>query len=468
MERSEAKRGMPDVSAIDLGRSARRLRVDTLVRLRWLAVSGQLTALLVVHFGFGFALPLGCCLAVTLASGVVNLVLRLRFGVSHRFEDEPAMLLLAYDVLQLSVLLFLTGGLQNPFSMLFLAPVMISAASLSPSWTLMLGILTGLAATVLVFAHLALPWRPGQELELPFLYTAGVWVAIISGTSFTGVYASRVAEEARQLSDALAATELVLAREQHLTQLDGIAAATAHELGTPLATITLVVKELIQFTRKADFDLQVQQVVDDLALLDQEVRRCRTILGKLASLGDEKAGPMDEMTLPHLIEDVVEPQRHFGVEVLVKSRGDYPEPVCLRNPGMLYGLGNLVENAVDFARQQVTIDMMWTRDRVVVSIVDDGPGFSSDVLTRLGEPYVTTRGPGRRSKSEEGSGLGLGLFIAKTLLERSGASLAMRNAHGPATGATVTIVWSRMAFERGRETRKMPRPTLSAGLVRLP
>jgi two-component system sensor histidine kinase RegB len=453
---------MPDLSIIDLGRPARRLRVDTLVRLRWLAVTGQLIALLVVHYGLRFPLPLGWCFLAIAASGVLNICLRLRFGVSHRFEDEPAVVLLAYDVMQLSILLFLTGGLENPFSMLFLAPVMISAASLSAFWTLLLGVLTGTAATILVFKHLPLPWIPGQALELPFLYSAGVWVAIVSGTAFTGVYASRVAEEARQLSDALAATELVLAREQHLTQLDGIAAAVGHELGTPLATITLVVKELMQFAKNPDFTLASQQVEDDLALLDQQVRRCRTILSKLASLDDEKAGPMEEMTLPHVIEEVADPQRNFGVALTVSARGDLPEPVCLRNPGILYGLGNLVENAIDFARGAVRIDMVWTRERVSVSIEDDGPGFSPDILARLGEPYVTTRGPGRRAKSEEGAGLGLGLFIAKTLLERSGATLSMKNAHVPATGAIITITWPRIAFERGSGPRKKNQTHLSS------
>lgn len=459
---------MPDVNGLDLGRSARRLRVETLVRLRWLAVSGQLAALLVVHYSLGFPLPLGSCFIVIAASGMLNIFLRLRFGVSHRFDDKPAMLLLAYDVLQLSVLLFLTGGLENPFSMLFLAPVMISAASLSPVRTLMLGILTGVAATILVRVHLPLPWFPGQVMQLPFLFTSGIWVAIISGTAFTGVYASRVAEEARQLSDALAATELVLAREQHLSELDGIAAAAAHELGTPLATITLVVKELIQRAKDPAFASQTQQLDDDLALLDQEVRRCRTILSKLSSLDDEKAGPLQVMTLPHLIEDVIEPLRDFGVEVRVSSRGDHPEPVCVRNPGILYGLGNLVENAIDFARKEVHLDLVWTRDRVSVSIEDDGPGFAPDVLARVGEPYVTTRGLGRRAKSEDGSGLGLGLFIAKTLLERSGAVLAMRNAHGTASGAMVSVAWPRFAFEKGRETRNPDPLSLSAALARLP
>ncbi len=444
---------MHDLTDIDLGRPARRLRVDTLSRLRWLAVAGQAAAVLFTNYGLGFPLPIFWCLLVIALSGVVNIGLRLRFPVSHRLDDTPATLLLGYDLLQLSALLFLTGGLENPFAMLFLAPVMISAASLSALRTLLLGGLTGVAATILVKWHFPLPWHPGEEFKLPFLFSAGIWVAIVLGVAFIGVYASRVAEEARQLSDALAATELVLAREQHLTQLDGLAAAAAHELGTPLATITLVVKEMMQLVKATGPALETAQIGDDLDLLDQEVRRCRTILGKIASLGSEKSGPLEEMSLSHLLEEVVGPQRNFGVAVAVFPHGNGPEPVCRRNPGILYGLGNLVENAIDFAHNSVQVLAQWTPESVLVTIQDDGPGFATDILSRVGEPYVTTRGPGRRAKSEAGSGLGLGLFIAKTLLERSGATVVTNNAALPATGAVVTVSWPRAVFERDRTRR---------------
>ncbi len=443
---------MPQSTYSELSYPARRLRVDTLVRLRWLAVTGQMAALLIVHFGFGFPLPLVPCVVVIASSGLLNVWLRFRFGISHRLADQPAMVQLSYDILQLSVLLYLTGGLENPFAMLFLAPVMISAASLTPSWTFGLVTLTCLAATVLVYVHLPLPWWPEEALHLPFLFTVGVWGAILSGASFIGFYASRIAEEARKLADALAATELVLAREQHLTQLDGIAAAAAHELGTPLATISVVAKDLLTAAATPGSALSPAAIHDDLVLLDQEVRRCRTILGKLASLGND-TGPLTTMTLSHLVADVVEPLRHFGVSVTFASEGSGEEPVAVRNPGMLYGLGNLVENAVDFAVHEVRIALAWSRERVSVCIRDDGRGFSSEVLARLGEPYVTTRGPERRTKSEEGAGLGLGLFIAKTLLERSGATLGMGNAAAPESGAVVTVSWPRSQFEKGLDTR---------------
>ncbi len=445
---------MPDSTPIDLGRPSRRLRVHTLSRLRWLALTGQTLAVLFTRFVLGFPFATGWCFFVIAFSVVVNIGVRWRYPVSHRLDDEPATLLLGYDLLQLAALLFLTGGLENPFSMLLLAPVMISAASMSAARTLFLGGLTIVAATLLVLLHLPLPWHPGEPMRLPFLFSIGTWCAVVLGVGFIGIYESRVAEEASLLSDALAATELVLAREKHLTQLDGLAAAAAHELGTPLATIILVVREMMQLVNRSGPTLDAADILDDIRLLDQESQRCRNILSKLASLGTEAAGPLQDMTISHILEDVAAPQRQSDVPVVVSVRGSDPEPVFARNPGILYGLGNLVENAVDFASKRVLIDAAWTRDTLTVTVSDDGPGFAADILSQLGDPYVTTRGSGRRAKREAGSGLGLGLFIAKTLLERSGAVVATANLPPPETGATVKVTWPRSAFER--ETTRRP------------
>ena len=435
---------MVEIDPTNFARNARRLRLDTLVRLRWLAVTGQSAAVAVAHLGLGFQLPFGWCFLVIAAAACLNLALRIRFPASHRLVESAATCLLAFDILQLAALLYLTGGLQNPFSMLFLAPVLISATALRPERTLGLGLLAVGCATLLVLVPHPLPWAAGQSLELPFLYVTGIWTAILLGTAFTGVYVWRVAEEARQLGAALTATELVLAREQHLSQLDGLAAAAAHELGTPLATIALVAKEL---DRQMPGD---PAVADDLKLLREQVERCRGILAKLTSLGQDQdqSGFLATMSLGHLIEEIVEPQRSLGVPIDVRSQGVGPEPLCRRSPGLMYGLANILENAVDFAEERVTVEAAWNADRVRLDISDDGPGFAPEVLLRVGEPYVTTRGSDKRAEQEGGAGLGLGLFIAKTLIERSGAQLVLANAIEPATGAIVRTIWPRAAFER--------------------
>jgi two-component system sensor histidine kinase RegB len=272
----------------------------------------------------------------------------------------------------------------------------------------------------------------------------GVWLSILLTIGYTGVYTWQVAEEARQLSDALAATELVLAREQHLSQLDGLAAAAAHELGTPLSTITLVVREI---ERTLD---PKSPHADDVKLLREAAQRCREILAKITELPTGE--PFDRMPLSAQIEEAVAPHRNFGVSIGVTFPPNRAaEPVGARNPAIRYGLGNLIENAVDFAHSRVEILAHWTAEEVSITISDDGPGFAPEIMDRIGAPYVTHRRPGPRGLDDDEDavfGLGLGFFIAKTLLERSGGKLSLINQAPPLHGATVTVTWNRADFER--------------------
>jgi len=420
------------------------VRLDTLIRLRWLAVVGQIAAVLVVHFGLEFEVPIWACLAVIAVAALLNVALRVSFHQTQWLEPDRAAWLMAFDIAELASLLYLTGGLENPFSFLLLGPVLISATALPPRMTLLIGTFAMFCATVLVFLHYDLPWDSEDPLELPEIYMVGVWLSILLAIGYIGVYTWQVAEEARQLSDALAATELVLAREQHLSQLDGLAAAAAHELGTPLSTITVVVRE-IERALEAN-----SPYAEDVKLLREQAQRCREILAKITELpaGD----PFDRMPLSALIEESAAPHRNFGVTIGVT----YPpsraaEPVGARNPAIRYGLGNLIENAVDFAHQRVEIFAQWGAEDVSITISDDGPGFAPEILDRIGAPYVTHRRPGPRGpEADEDSvfGLGLGFFIAKTLLERSGAKLSLVNQAPPLHGATVTVTWNRAEFER--------------------
>jgi two-component system sensor histidine kinase RegB len=433
---------MPDRSLQELRHPHRSVRLDTLVRLRWLAVIGQTAAVLVVNEGLDFELPIWACLAVITVSAWLNVALRLRFRSNQRLEPDRAAWLLAFDIAELAVLLFLTGGLQNPFSFLFLGPVLISATALPPRMTLMLGGFAIACATALVFVHYPLPWSSEDPLELPPIYMMGVWFSILLTMGYVSVYAWQVTEESRQLADALAATELVLTREQHLSQLDGLAAAAAHELGTPLSTISLVAKEL---------ELAVDPSsphADDVRLLREQAQRCREIMAKLTAL-PAPGEPFEQMKLSALIEEVVAPHRNFGIAIDVTLPLDRAgEPVGARNPAILYGLGNLLENAVDFARERVQVTAAWTAETIAVTISDDGPGFPPEIIDRIGEPYVTSRRRRRMRAAGEETGLGLGFFIAKTLLERSGASLALENRAFPQRGAVVRVRWGRAEFER--------------------
>src|SRR5690242_5234473 len=349
----------------------------------------------------------------------------------QRLEPAWAAALLAINIVELAALLYFTGGLQNPFSFLFLAPVLISATALPVRLTASLGLLAVACASALFVYHLPLPWDSDEPLVLPPIYLVGVWFSIVLAIGVTSLYSFQVTEESRKLSDALAATELVLAREQHLTQLDGLAAAAAHELGTPLSTIVLISRELERALQDN------AQVSSDIKMLREQAQRCRDILSKITQLSSTGA-PFDQMKLSTLIEETVAPHRDFGVEIKVRiAVAGSKEPIGSRNPAILYGVGNILENAVDFARNVVEVNAWWNNETVEIVVSDDGPGFAPDILKRIGEPYLSRRrgpdetpseraGPGLGAPSER-PGLGLGVFIARTLLERTGAKVSFTN-----------------------------------------
>lgn len=418
----------------------RPIRLETLVRLRWLAVAGQTLALLLVSLAFGFEVPLVPALGLVALSAALNVALLVRFGPAYRPSTGVALGQLAYDSVQLGALLWLTGGLENPFSILLLAPVTVSATSLPQRSTYLLAGLMIAIATGLGFSHMPLPWHRDAPIALEPLYVVGMWVALTLGMGFITAYANRVALEARQLADALAATELVLSRQSALSALDGLAAAAAHELGTPLSTIALAAKE----TRA---ELEPGPVADDLDLILNQVDRCRTILLKLRSLNTSEGDPFSAVPVEDLLAEIARPHRLAGKKVRISVDSQNGQsPMITRNVGLLHGLGNVVENAVQFARTEVAIAARCSDAGLWIEISDDGPGFAHELMARIGDPYLTTR-PRDRADADltEPGGLGLGVFIAKTLLERTGARLHFSN-RSAAGHAVVTIEWPREAL----------------------
>ncbi len=431
--------------------TAALLRLRTLTRLRWLAVVGQTFAVALVHFSLGFPLPLAQCLLLISLSAVLNILLALEWPGNLQLSANSSGILLGYDIAQLAGLLFLTGGMNNPFAFLFLVPVTVSATSLPLYWTLALSGFAFLSATLLTVFHMPLPWDERVPLVIPATYTAGMWAALAAATIFAALYARRIAVEARQMSLALTAAELVLARGQRLNALDGLAAAAAHELGTPLATIALVSKEL-----KREIP-QNSPYTDDIDLLISQAARCREILARLSSRDAPADSIFGQVTLSAMIEDLVAPLRGSDVAVKIDSAPDKPgsgqtEPVFRRNPAITYGLGNLLENALDFAKGEVRVQGRWSTPAVSITVMDDGPGFDPAIISRLGDPFVTTRPgydplPEGEEAAQGHQGMGLGLFIAKTLLERTGASVAIANRKLPEQGAVITVTWPRSRID---------------------
>jgi two-component system sensor histidine kinase RegB len=417
------------------------ISLRTLVFIRWVAIGGQVLTILTVHYGLGFSLPILATLAVVASSVLLNLVLIVHRQWAARLGARDAGLYLAYDLLQLAILLYLTGGLQNPFAILILAPVTVAATILSRRAVITLSTLAIAAITVLALWHLPLPWR-SEPLVFPGELVLGIWIALVLSTLFIGGYTWSVAQGARQLRDAMAATQLALAREQRVSAVGALAAAAAHELGSPLGTIAVVAKEL---ARELPAD---SPHAEDAALLLSQSERCRTILAELAHQPEEDGGsPYTRLTISSLVEAATAPQRQQGVRVIIATTGEpaAQEPLVSRSPEIMHGLNNLIQNAVQFAGREVSITIYWDATTVTVEIDDDGPGFPLQLLGRLGEPYLSTRAGATDH-------MGLGIFIAQSLLERSGARLAFDNL--PDGGAHVAISWNRANLETVDQTRQ--------------
>lgn len=424
-----------------------RLRLVTIVRLRWIAIIGQLATILAVQL-MGFELPLVACLLVVGLSVALNLLLQFRFGNILRLRTRDAFLMLGFDILQLAFMLFLTGGLQNPFALLLVVPVAVSGSTQPLRVTIALAALAMACGTVLLELHWPFPWYRDQLFVFPYLYETGLWTALVSCIAFVAFYTYRTASETRAMSNALAAAELVLAREQRLSALDGLAAAAAHELGTPLSTISVIARELEREMPAGS------PHHDDIRLLRNQAVRCREILTTLTRNSGEQVTILSVQGLGHLLTDVIEAHDIVGKEIAIALQPQkidtalgLGEPQVRRNPAIIYGLSNLVENAIDFARSKVDIVAQWDASEVTLYICDDGPGFAPGILTKLGEPYITTRPQTPLPVHDGHEGMGLGFFIAKTLLERAGAQVTFANRTAPQPGAMIKIVWPRAALE---------------------
>jgi two-component system sensor histidine kinase RegB len=417
-----------------------RISLRTLVPIRWVAIIGQALTILVVHFGLGFSLPLVPALSVVGGSVLLNLLLILLRQVAARLGERDAALCLGYDILQLAILLYLTGGLQNPFSILILAPVTVAATILSRRPVIVLSVLAVSSISVLALWHDPLPWRT-EPLVFPAELVLGLWVALVIATVFIGGYTWSVAQEARRLRDAVTATQLALAREQRVSAVGALAAAAAHELGSPLATIAVVATELVR-------DLPGDSPhAEDAALLLSQSERCRRILAELAQQPEDDGGsPYTRLPISALVEAAGALHQDQGVKLIFATAAQPgpEEPLVRRSPEIMHGLNNLIQNAVQFARREVSVTTYWDANTVTVEVADDGPGFPLYLLGRLGEPYISTR-------AGAADHMGLGIFIAQSLLERSGAQLAFDNL--PDGGAHIAISWNRANLEMVEKIR---------------
>jgi two-component system, sensor histidine kinase RegB len=431
---------MPD-SELEMFQDQQRsnwVRLRTLVILRWFAISGQIVAVLCAILIFDLSFEVGLVSMTIGASILANLFSSFLYPKNKQLSEREAAAMLGFDILQLGVLLYLTGGLNNPFGLLMLAPVTIAATVLHLRSTVVTGALAIIIITGLSQIYLPLYAPDGAPLMLPRLFLFGVWLALVIGVVFLAIYARQVTTEMHTMGEALVATRLALVREQKLTDLGGVVAAAAHELGTPLATIKLASRELMD-------ELRGQAALyDDAALIGDQADRCRDILRSMGQAGKDDLH-LRRAPLEAVLRDAAEPHLNRGkaisFSILADPELDARQPEIMRRPEIIHGIRNLIQNAVDFAKSAVIIEARWSEALISIRIEDDGPGFPPTVMERIGLPFMHGR---RQIVGRPGyEGMGLGLFIAKTLLERSGATLSFANALVGSGGAIVGVSWPR-------------------------
>jgi two-component system sensor histidine kinase RegB len=415
------------------GAPAPRLRLGTLVTMRWLALIGQTIALAVVYFGLDLDLPLIPAMAVVMLSGALNVAISVARPSASWLGERQAAAMLAFDLLQIAVLLGLTGGLGNPFTLFLVVPVAVAAWALGRRYAFAVAGLALVLVSILAFVFLPLPGGAGMLTASPPFFFA-IWAALAVAIGFIAVYGIMTARQAGDMSKAYAAMQLALAREQKAAALGALAAAAAHELGSPLSTIAVVAREL---ERRFDGDKTFRE---DLALLKSESARCQTILSSIAARPAEAEGRREAVPLTAVIEEAARPYAgddvHMEIRALpLEERGEQP-PLVEPSAGLVQGLAMLIQNAVQFAGHGVVLTLDWENATIKLLVEDDGPGFDMASSARLGEPFYTT---GARARGDGEKHMGLGLFIARTLLAASGAYLAFDNRAGG--GAVVEVVW---------------------------
>ena len=418
-----------NISSLGLG-----IRVKTLVNLRWIAVLGQTITCFIVHYFMNFQLPLVEVSLTILALAISNFALYPGYSINNRLNETSTTFVIAADIIQLALMIFFTGGLSNPFVVLFLTHIAITVTSLPIRSTSILIVLTIFLITILGFFNYPLV-NESLDLTIPLIFIIGMWISLFVTILFLTFYAGGLTDDSRKTSAALKIAEDLLVNEKNLSSLDGLAAAAAHHLGTPLGTISLIANEL-----KNESDIS-ESSKKDLIILSEEVEKWKTNLG---SLGEKPSSDDDLITkieLQALLEEICELIKAKGIEFIINFQHNDPKLkkfLLLRRSELLLGLSNIVENAAEFTTSIVELNVSYKHDNIELEILDNGRGFSSSILNRLGDPYVSSRS--NLQKDDKGSGLGLGFFISKTLLERLGIKITAYNRPFPETGAVVSVM----------------------------
>ncbi len=436
------------------------IKPKTLINLRWLAIAGQVVAIAVADFILKFTFYFEACLLIILVSCLVNLTSSVYFRTEKRLSAFKTFLFLTFDLIQISLLLFFSGGISNPFSILIIVPVIVSASSLSIVYLISLGSMTLLSILLLSFKYFPIIDSSENILKSPEIFLVGFSVSLIITVTFLGSYARWIFLDNSNMNRALQATQVALERERKLTALTGVVAALGHELGSPLATIKLASSEIL-----GEIDSE-NPIYQDIQLIFDQSERCKAIISDMGSLGkdDQYVKIIDFFSL---LFEASQPYKKFDKKIAFRFNGvrqghqgisvkEKMIPFVRKEPELIHGIRNIIHNALKFAKSTVDINLITASRKLKLEIIDDGKGFPFDAKKRIGEPFLKKTDfystAAETKESEEG--MGLGLFIANVLLERTNGQLKFSNVKKiendgkkRITGAKVEISWEKSSIE---------------------
>ena len=410
------------------------LKLRTLNLIHWTAIFGQFFAVIIAYFYFEISFSIYFCIFLILFSVVLNILVSIFYPLTKILNYNETFLILVFDLLQLVGLLFLTGGLTNPFSVLILAPLVIAATYLDLKRIIVITLIAIISLNFLAFFYyplesdvLGISQNEFSSFEI-FL----IWSALIIATIFLTFYCFRVADDARKTRKALKETQLSLSNEEKISALMGLTAAAVHELGTPLSTISVITKELVN-------NNDDEQVKEDLNVIQSQLKRCSNILERLRSnsLDDKNNEFINQLDFIRLINEITSSYDNNNINVII-TNDPYFENINVtipRSAEIVHSITNVVDNAFKFANLQININLISEEDHIIIEVGDDGPGFAPEIFPFLGEPYIKNNNKAKKQ------GLGLGLFISKNLLAKSQGEIKFSHREGG--GGLVKIVLSK-------------------------
>ena len=405
--------------------STNNILLSNLIKIRWIAILGQLSAIIIVYFYFEVKIPILICLLFVLISSLVNIYSLHLKKITNYLSDNETFFFLLFDTIQLAVLLFLTGGIYNPFSLLLIAPIIISASYLRMVFSIILSFLSILIVAFISIFYIEIDWP--SKFIIPNLFTYGLILSLIISFIFITIYVYIFANSSRKISEALNRTSAALANQKKLSEVGSLSAAAVHELSTPLNTIFLILDDL---KKDKAFEKNIE-IIKEIDLLKSQAQRCKQILLRLSknpqNLKDEF---FNQTTISNIIDTNFEKFKNLKINMKINISSNGSEPRIKYMDELMYGIGNIIQNAIQHAKKNITINISWNKEVINILIIDDGKGFSKEILDQIGNPYI--------SKNKD-NGMGLGIFIAKNLIENIGGKILFNTNLNNISGSKVEI-----------------------------